>query len=139
MRTIKEIIIHCTATPQGREVAVATIDKWHRERGFKSIGYHFIVHLDGKVEVGRPIEQAGAHCLAHNENSIGICYVGGTDAKGNAKDTRTNAQKQAMKMLVQNLMKQYKLTAQQIHGHNEFANKACPSFDVQAWKKEVQL
>ena len=139
MRTINEIIIHCTATPQGREVSVATIAKWHRERGFKTVGYHFVIHLDGKVEAGRPIEQAGAHCLAHNENSIGICYVGGTDANGNAKDTRTDAQKQALKTLVQKLMKQYKLTAQQVHGHNEFANKACPSFDVQAWKKEVKL
>ena len=139
MRKINEIIIHCTATPQGREVSVATIDKWHRERGFKSIGYHFVIHLDGKVEVGRPIEQAGAHCLTRNENSIGICYVGGTNAKGDPEDTRTNAQKQAIETLIRNLMKQYKLTQQQVYGHNEFAKKACPSFDVQAWKKEVGL
>lgn len=139
MRKIDEIIIHCTATPEEREVSVATITKWHRERGFKTIGYHFVIHLDGKVEAGRPIEQVGAHCLAHNENSIGICYVGGTDAKGNARDTRTNAQKQSMKMLVQNLMKEYKLTAKQVYGHNEFAKKACPSFDVQVWKKEAGL
>jgi N-acetylmuramoyl-L-alanine amidase len=139
MRTINEIIIHCTATPAGREVTVATIDKWHRERGFKSIGYHFVIHLDGKVEVGRPIEQAGAHCLTHNEDSIGICYVGGTNAKGDPEDTRTNAQKQAIETLVRNLMKKYKLTQQQVYGHNEFAKKACPSFDVQAWKKEVGL
>lgn len=139
MRTIKEIIIHCTATPQGREVTVAAISKWHRERGFKTIGYHFVVHLDGKVEIGRPIEQAGAHCLFHNEDSIGICYVGGVDNNNNPKDTRTNAQKQVLKTLVQNLMGQYGLTKQQIHGHNEFAKKACPSFDVQSWIKEVGL
>lgn len=139
MRTINEIIIHCTATPEERKVSVANITKWHKERGFKTIGYHFVIHLDGKVEIGRPIEQAGAHCLAHNEDSIGICYVGGTDIKGNAKDTRTNAQKQALKMLVQNLMRQYKLTAKQVHGHNEFAKKACPSFNVQEWIKEVKL
>lgn len=139
MRTINEIIIHCTATPEGREVSVATIDKWHRERGFKCIGYHFVIHLDGKVEIGRPIEQAGAHCLTRNEDSVSICYVGGINTKGEPKDTRTEQQKQALKMLVQNLMKQYKLTQQQVHGHNEFAKKACPSFDVQEWKKEVNL
>ena len=157
MRTINEIIIHCADTPEGRKTTVADLEKWHKERGFKTIGYHYVILLDGKVEAGRPIEQMGAHCEGHNANSIGVCYVGGAiwrdgvDSKGKPikgkdgkavlipKDTRTDAQKQALKTLVQKLMKQYKLTAQQVHGHNEFANKACPSFDVQAWKKEVKL
>ena len=137
MRTINEIIIHCSATPEGREVGVETIRKWHKQRGFSDIGYHYIIHLDGMVETGRPVSQPGAHCKDRNANSIGVCYIGGTDLQGKPKDTRTEAQKSAMLTLVRFLMKQYNLTAEQIHGHNEYANKACPSFNVRLWRKEV--
>ena len=78
MRVIDEIIVHCTATPQGRAVSVDDIDRWHRQRGFAGIGYHFVVYLDGTVHTGRPIGLAGAHCKGHNAHSIGICYVGVT-------------------------------------------------------------
>lgn len=137
MRTINEIIIHCSATPEGREVDVETIRKWHKQRGFSDIGYHYIIHLDGMVETGRPVGQPGAHCKDRNANSIGVCYIGGTDLQGKPKDTRTEAQKSALLTLVRFLMKQYNLTAEQIHGHNEYANKACPSFNVRLWRKEV--
>lgn len=140
MRTINEIIIHCSATPEGREVSVETIRKWHKRRGFSDIGYHYVIHLDGAVEKGRPIELPGAHCKGRNDNSIGVCYIGGTDnsfPKPRPKDTRTESQKSAMKNLVTSLMKQYGLTAEQVHGHNEYANRDCPSFDVKAWKKEA--
>ncbi|MBO5749348.1 MAG: N-acetylmuramoyl-L-alanine amidase, partial [Bacteroidaceae bacterium] len=75
MRRIDKIIVHCTATPEGREVSVKEIDRWHRERGFKCIGYHYVIGLDGKVSEGRPIEEIGAHCTGQNSHSVGVCYV----------------------------------------------------------------
>lgn len=137
MRAIDEIIIHCTATPEGREVSIAEIDSWHRQRGFKGIGYHYVIHLDGRLSNGRPVEMIGAHCVNHNSRSIGVCYVGGTDRQGRAKDTRTEAQRRALLKLCRELKAKYPKAT--IHGHNEFAAKDCPSFDVQAWRKDVGL
>lgn len=129
MRRIDEIIVHCTATPQGMAVSVDDIDRWHRQRGFASIGYHFVVYLDGTVHTGRPIDQIGAHCKGHNAYSIGICYVGGLDAYGHPKDTRTPAQKKALLLLVVALKTQYPNA--KVYGHRQFANKACPCFDAE--------
>ena len=132
MRAINEIIIHCSATPEGREITVADIDCWHRHRGFNSIGYHFVIYLDGSVHKGRPIEQIGAHCLSHNNHSIGICYIGGLTKDGKTpKDTRTVAQKTALVKLVADLRASFPEAS--VHGHCEYAAKACPCFDV---KKE---
>lgn len=128
MRKINKLIIHCSATPEGRHVEAPEIAKWHWQRGFLEIGYHFVVWLDGTVEVGRDLRKAGAHCKGHNFNSIGICYVGGTDKAGNPKDTRTEAQKAGMRKLLDQLLEVYPEAT--IHGRNEFANKACPCFDV---------
>lgn len=130
MRTINEIIIHCSATPEGRDYDAATIRRWHTDRGFQDIGYHYIVRLDGTVETGRPEEQTGAHCRGHNTHSIGICYIGGLAADGKPKDTRTTAQRQALAQLCRQLKKRYPQAG--IHPHNEYANKACPCFDVKA-------
>lgn len=132
MRKINEIIIHCSATPEGKNFTIADIDNCHKQRGFQCIGYHYVIYLDGTVHKGRPVEQIGAHCIGHNANSIGICYIGGVTADGKTpKDTRTEAQKISLINLVSDLRKQYPSAT--IHGHNEFANKACPCFDV---KKE---
>lgn len=130
MRKIDEIIIHCSDTPEGREVSVSEIDRWHRQRGFACIGYHYVIHLDGSVEKGRPDSQIGAHCKGHNLHSIGICYIGGKDkANKVAKDTRTERQKVAIRNLIRELFISYPTAT--VHGHNEFAKKACPCFDVQ--------
>lgn len=129
MRKINKIIIHCSATPEGRPVSVKDIDRWHRERGFSEIGYHWVVYLDGSVHPGRSEDVAGAHTVGHNAKSIGICYVGGVDNKFQTKDTRTTAQRIALKELVRELQKRY--PGATVHGHNEFAAKACPSFNVQ--------
>ncbi|MCM1035529.1 MAG: N-acetylmuramoyl-L-alanine amidase [Paludibacter sp.] len=137
MRTINEIIIHCTATPEGKAVDVQEIDRWHKECGWKGIGYHYVIYLDGTIHKGRPIEEVGAHCIGHNKHSIGICYVGGCDRLMHPKDTRTTAQRIALRTLVKQLQKQFPQAT--IHGHNEFANKACPSFDVQQFRKEERL
>lgn len=129
MRRIDEIIVHCTATPQGMAVSVYDIDRWHRQRGFAGIGYHFVVYLDGTVHTGRPIDQAGAHCKGHNAHSIGVCYVGGLDAQGCPTDTRTPEQKIALRALMVTLKTQYPNA--EIYGHKRFANKACPCFDAE--------
>ena len=105
MRKIDKLIIHCTATPEGREVSVETIRKWHLGRGWRDIGYHFVIGLDGEVHEGRPIEQTGAHTKGQNYDSIGIAYVGGVEAKKvngewKAKDTRTDKQKEALEDLL---------------------------------------
>jgi N-acetylmuramoyl-L-alanine amidase len=135
MRRINELIIHCTATPEGRPVTVEEITEWHKNKGWKTIGYHYVIDLNGMVHNGRPVEQVGAHCEGHNANSIGIVYVGGCDADMKPKDTRNYSQKVAMLKLVRLLKEQYPGVS--IHGHNEYAAKACPSFDVQKWRKEA--
>jgi len=131
MRKIDKIIIHCSATKEGQHFTVEDIDQWHRARGFAKIGYHHVIYLDGSVHKGRDESLLGAHCLGHNATSIGICYIGGLDAEGKPKDTRTEAQSQALKKLVGELRVRYPKAT--IHGHNEFAAKACPCFNV---KKE---
>lgn len=110
MRKIKEIIIHCSATKEGRNFTVADIDRWHRERGMRCIGYHFVIYRDGSIHVGRAIEEVGAHCKGHNSISIGICYIGGLSKKGKPKDTRTRDQKAAMRSLIEQLKEEYRLT-----------------------------
>ena len=140
MRRIDGIIIHCSATPEGRDVSAVTIRKWHKAKGWNDIGYHYIIRLDGTVEVGRPVEQPGAHCTGHNQTTIGVCYIGGVAKDGKTpKDTRTDAQKASLLELVKTLQTVHRVPSSNIFGHNEFANKACPSFDVQVWKQEVQL
>lgn len=138
MRQIKEIIIHCSATPEGRDVTVETIRQWHKQRGFRDIGYHYIIYRDGTIRTGRPEAEQGAHCTGHNANSIGICYVGGMERDmSEPKDTRTSAQRKALLSLCRELKRKYPSAT--IHGHNEFADKACPSFNVKQWKEEVDL
>jgi N-acetylmuramoyl-L-alanine amidase len=130
MRQINRIIIHCTATPEGRDHTAKEIDRWHREKGWASIGYHYVIQLNGTVEKGRPDHLAGAHVKGHNADSIGVVYVGGCDKNMKPKDTRTPAQKEALRELIAKLKGSY-LTAT-VHGHNEFdKGKACPSFNVQ--------
>lgn len=137
MRKVNEVILHCSATPEGKEYSIDTIRQWHLARGFKDIGYHYIIHLDGELEKGRDEELEGAHCTGHNKNSIGICYIGGCDEKGKkAKDTRTDAQKQTLFWIVYMTLQKYNLTIYNVHCHNEYANKACPSFDRETFIRE---
>ncbi len=129
-RVIDYIIVHCTATPAGRDVRAADIDSYHRSQCFRCIGYHYVVDIDGKVEAGRPEGLSGAHCRGLNARSIGVAYVGGVDAAGRPVDTRTEAQRRALRVLLADLRRRYPEAA--IRGHRDFAAKACPSFDATA-------
>lgn len=135
MRNITEIIIHCSATPIGKNYTVEDIDKWHKAKGWKGIGYHYVIYLDSSVHKGRSEEETGAHCKGHNSNSIGVCYIGGLDEFGNPKDTRTPEQKEALIVLLKALKAKYSKAT--IHGHREFAAKACPCFDAREEYKNL--
>ena len=129
MRIINEIIIHCSATPEGKDYTVEQIRQWHKQRGFSDIGYHYVIYRDGSIHSGRPIERIGAHCLKHNAHSIGICYIGGVSKDGKTpKDTRTDSQKESLIKLIKELKAKYPKAT--VHGHREYANKACPCFDA---------
>ena len=129
MRKINLIIVHCSATPEGKDFTVDDITRWHKARGFKTIGYHYVIYRDGTIHEGRPVSEIGAHCVGHNANSIGVCYIGGLAADGKTpKDTRTDAQKLSLRNLLSQLKKSYPGVA--IRGHRDFAAKACPSFDA---------
>lgn len=121
-------VIHCSAVRPGQRSSAQDIDCWHRAKGYKSIGYHFVVRRDGTVENGRPLNMMGAHCKGHNRHSIGIAYEGGLDENGRHADTRTQEQKLAMRKLLENLKKDYPKAI--IVGHNTFSNKDCPCFDA---------
>ena len=134
MRSINKIIVHCSATREGEDISAAVIDRWHRDRGWSGIGYHYVVSLNGNIEYGRPIDKQGAHVKDHNKGSIGSCYIGGVESergsngKWIAKDTRTLEQKESLLHVLKTLMAMFPLAT--IYSHNEFANKACPSFDA---------
>lgn len=133
MRKIKKIIIHCSATVEGKDFHVEDVRRWHKQQGWQDVGYHYIIALDGTVEEGRRLELAGAHANGHNADSIGICYIGGLAPDGKtAKDTRTDAQKKSLRFLVDDLKKRFANV--EVLGHNNLTKaKACPCFDA---KKE---
>jgi len=140
MRNIKYIVIHCSDTPEGREVTAEQIDEWHRQRGFMMIGYHYLIRLDGTVEHGRPLFMKGAACAKKDCNKCGIhiCYVGGRNNQGFTADTRTKEQEAALKLLLCELKKQFPNAV--ISGHRDWdSGKACPCFNASALNKVVEL
>ena len=130
MRTITLIIIHCSATPQGSSLSFEECRCDHiMHRHFRDIGYHYYITRDGMVHEGRPIEKVGAHCQGHNSHSIGVCYEGGLDANGKPADTRTDAQRKALKSLIEDLHQRFPKAL--IVGHHDLnPAKACPGFIV---------
>lgn len=143
MRDIDMIVVHCSATPEGRDFTVKDIDRWHKARGWKGIGYHYVVYRDGSVHEGRPVNEVGAHAKGYNAHSIGVCYIGGMTADGKkSKDTRTDAQKAALRTLLGQLKARYPKA--RIVGHRDLSPdknhngkvdpweriKDCPSFDA---------
>ena len=120
------VVIHCSAVKPDQMSSVAQIDSWHRERGFKfGVGYHYVIRRDGSIEAGRPEWMVGAHCVNHNKYSIGVCYEGGLDARGQPTDTRTAAQKATLRQLLTDLHRRYPRAV--IVGHHDLnPQKACP-------------
>jgi N-acetylmuramoyl-L-alanine amidase len=131
MRPIDKLIVHCSASPDHMDIGVKEITRWHvKERGFRTIGYHYVVRRDGTVETGRDIHWAGAHCEGHNQFSIGICWVGET--------AQTEKQHAALLSLCKKIMDQYKLTVEQVYGHYQFnSHKTCPNFKIEPFRKEL--
>jgi N-acetylmuramoyl-L-alanine amidase len=135
-RTITEIIVHCTATPEGKDYTVDDIRKWHtakppQGRGWSDIGYHYVIDRKGHILPGRDVDIIGAHCEGHNANSIGVVYIGGVSAlNGKPKDTRTLAQKAALIRCLTELKRIYPQA--KIYGHCNFSSKECPCFDAKA-------
>lgn len=135
-RNIKEIIVHCSATPEGEDFTVAQIRQMHLARNFADIGYHYVIYRDGSINPGRSEAVSGAHCTNHNSISIGVCYIGGCPPRSiknwdkQGKDTRTPAQKTALIKILKELKTKY--PGAKIYGHRDFANKLCPSFDAKA-------
>lgn len=118
MRKIDEIILHCSDSEFGD---VKMITDWHKQRGFNTIGYHFVILSDGSIEIGRDISSPGAHCLGHNKNSIGICLIG--------KNNFSQKQFETVKQLILTLKLKYKINS--IVGHNHYdKSKTCPNFNV---------
>lgn len=135
MRKITKIIVHCADTPEGRDDKAEDIRRWHKARGFNDIGYHYVVDLDGTIEPGRDVEKAGAHTNGHNADSIGVCYIGGADTDMKPKDTRTEEQKTALRLLLKYLVQKY--PGAKIYGHRDFSAKPCPCFDAKTEYQEL--
>ena len=130
MRAITLIVIHCSAVKPDQLSSAAQIDSWHRQRGYHlGIGYHYVIRRNGDIEPGRPEWMVGAHCLNHNKYSIGVCYEGGLDARGQPADTRTAEQKSAMRKLLEDLHKRHPRAV--IVGHRDLSHdRDCPCFDA---------
>lgn len=131
------IVIHCSATKPTQDIGLREIRMWHKQQGWLDVGYHFIIKRDGTVEEGRPVDTVGSHVKNHNSNSVGICLVGGVDAKMKPEANFTDAQWAALDDVVLKLRKLHPTAS--VKGHNEFdKGKACPSFNVQSWLKSIQ-
>jgi N-acetyl-anhydromuramyl-L-alanine amidase AmpD len=149
-KNIRRIVLHCTATREGQDIDAATIKRWHLRQGWSDIGYHFVIRLDGTIEKGRPEQTPGSHVKGFNTGSIGVVYVGGLDAQGRGKDTRTVEQKAAMADLVRELTRAYPQAA--VMGHRDLSPdkdgdgvierhewmKECPCFDARSWWESVK-
>ena len=141
MSKITHIVVHYSATPRGQHHTVEDIRRWHKARGFSDIGYHYVVYLDGSVHKGRqPETRQGAHVKGHNKNTIGICWIGGTEAgdPDTGVDTRTPEQTDALITLIDELLERHPNA--EVVGHRDIADSPtqCPGFDVIPWWEEVE-
>lgn len=132
---IKYIIVHCAATKPSQDIGVEEIRRWHLERGFKDIGYHYVIRRDGSIESGRPEWNVGAHAKGYNASSLGVCLVGGLDNEGRPEPNYTPQQWSSLYRLVRDLHN--RCPNADIIGHNNVAAKDCPCFDVRAWWRNI--
>ena len=127
IRKMDKLIIHCSATPNGRKHEAAEIHKWHLDRGWNGIGYHWVITVDGKLQAGRPEYWMGSHASGHNSKSIGVCMIG--------TDEFSDEQWAMLKDLIHKKIIQYK--GIKVIGHNEVSKKSCPGFDVQQYLRAI--
>lgn len=132
-RPIHYLVVHAAATPSHMDIGFKEIDRWHREKGWLMIGYHFVIRRDGTVEPGRPVTRAGAHVRGYNANSIGICMVGGESEDGGVMGNFTPEQFKALRELLFSLLSSH--PEAEVLGHRDFPGvaKSCPCFDVKEW------
>lgn len=120
---MKKIVIHCSDSPHGRGDDAETIHRWHLERGWSGIGYHFVITESGEIQNGRPLYWQGAHVNGHNKDTVGICLIG--------RESFTDAQFASLGNLTKGLRKTYALEKKDVVGHSELdKGKTCPNFDV---------
>lgn len=133
MRKITHIVVHCSATKADLDIGAAAIRRWHKDKGWADIGYHFVIRRNGQLELGRDVEIAGAHVAGHNATTIGICLVGGLDEDGQPDNNYTTAQMDQLRKLVADLKKTHKSAI--VQGHRDFPGvaKDCPCFNVRGW------
>lgn len=133
MRTINTIFVHYTATPPDMDVTMSRIRDWHRKRGFKREGYHFLVRRDLTIEEGRPLSMVGAHVRGHNADSIGVTWEGGVEPGAPNVGLANFAPGQEEKLieLLRDLTKRFPNA--KVLGHRDVAPTQCPGFDVRPW------
>lgn len=146
MRPIELLVVHCSATRESQDISAADIDRWHRDKGWRKIGYHYVIRRSGEVQQGRQEHEAGAHVAGHNAKSIGICMVGGLAADGKTpQENYTAAQYDALGELLDDLT--YRFPRAKVLGHRDLSPdrngdgrvserewlKACPCFDAGRW------
>jgi hypothetical protein len=134
------LIVHCSATPPDMDIGLEEIHTWHVKRGIFSergrTGYHFVIRRDGSVEIGRELRETGAHCLGYNDESIGICMAGGVKRQGGElvpEDNFAISQHMGLRALIE--FAKYLWPTIIVGGHYQFAKRACPSFDINAWMR----
>jgi N-acetyl-anhydromuramyl-L-alanine amidase AmpD len=134
LKAVEFIVIHCSATKEDQDIGVEEIRRWHRQRGWLDVGYHYVIRRDGTVEAGRPNDAPGAHARGFNHISLGICLVGGVESNGKTPEANyTHAQWEALEELTRDLLVKHPDAV--VKGHRDLpkVNKACPSFDVISW------
>lgn len=145
MKTIRKLVVHCSATKATADIGADTIRLWHKRQGWVDIGYHYVIKRDGTVEKGRPDTMVGAHVSGHNSDSLGICLIGGIAPNGKAENNYTDAQFDALETLLDRLSGEH--PGATILGHRDLSPdknrdgkitpnewvKECPCFDVKPW------
>lgn len=134
LKAVNFIVVHCSATPEDMDIGADEIKRWHLQRGWLDIGYHYVIRRNGKVEKGRPTNVPGAHARGFNHLSLGICLVGGVESdKKTAEANFTQAQWESLELQLRELKRAY--PEAEILGHRDLprVQKQCPSFDVRSW------
>jgi len=134
IREVEYLVIHCSATPEDMDIGAEEIKRWHLQRGWLDIGYHYVIRRDGTVEKGRNDNVPGAHARGYNEKSLGICLIGGVEFDKHTPEANyTHAQWDSLEHLVRTLKGDHEDA--EVIGHRDLpgVNKACPSFDAPRW------